>query len=235
ARELEAGGQYSARRFAEHVLSVLLPSLLFLTGLAVLFMPFLVATVVAPAFSDTPDKFATTVALGRIMFPYLLCMSLVAMLSGILNSMRRYFLAAIVPVLLNAMLAGVLIVALLMDADPGTIGHAMAWGVFAAGFAQLALLGWGVWREGFALKLRMPALTPEVRRLLVLMGPATVTGGATQINLLVGEISASAQDGAIALLNYADRLNQLPLVAIGIAVGVVLLPELSRALKAADA
>lgn len=235
ARELEEGGASAARRFAEAVLSVLFPALLLFTGIAVMFMPFLVATVVAPAFADTPDKFATTVTLGRIMFPYLLCMSLVAMLSGILNSMRRYFLAAIVPVLLNGVLAGVLIVAALLEAPPETIGLALAWGVFAAGFAQLALLGWGIAREGFRLRLRMPALTPPVRRLLVLMGPAIVTGGATQINLLVGQIIASAQDGAIALLNYADRLNQLPLGVIGIAVGVVLLPELSRALKAGNA
>src|SRR5690606_35300842 len=106
--------------------------------------------------------------------------------------------------------------------------------VFVSGLLQLALLIWGVRRAGFSFRLRFPKLTPDIRRLLILMGPALLTGGVTQINLLVGQIIASAQDGAIALLNYADRINQLPLGVIGIAVGVVLLPELSRALKAGD-
>lgn len=234
ARELEAGGMDSARKFAESVLSVLLFTLLLLSALAILFMPFLVGTIVAPAFSDTPEKFALTVFLTRIMFPYLFCMSLVAMLSGILNSMRQYFLAAIVPVLLNGSMILALIAALAMGADQHTTGIWLAWGVFAAGVAQLFLLVWGARKSGFSMSVRMPRFDPAVKRLLVLMGPAIVTGGVTQINLLIGQIIASAQDGAIALLNYADRINQLPLGVIGIAVGVVLLPELSRALKAGN-
>src|SRR5690606_13381171 len=117
ARELEGGGREAARNFAESVLSVLIFSLILLTGIAVLFMPFLVATVVAPSFADTPDKFDLTVGLTRIMFPYLFCMSLVAMLAGILNSMRRYFLAAIVPVLLNGSMIAVLLLALSIGAE----------------------------------------------------------------------------------------------------------------------
>src|SRR5690606_26998116 len=108
AKELEGGGPEAARRFAEQVLSVLTAWLLLLSGVAMLFMPALVATIIAPAFADSPAKFDLTVAMTRIMFPYLFCMSLVAMLSGILNSMRRYFLAAAVPVLLNLILFGVL-------------------------------------------------------------------------------------------------------------------------------
>ena len=234
AKELEGGGMEAARRFAEQVLAVLVAALLLLSALAMIFMPFLVGTIVAPAFADTPDKFDLTVAMTRIMFPYLFCMSLVAMLSGVLNSMRRYFLAAIVPVLLNVILIALLTVALSGGFEQYAIGHLLAWGVFASGVAQLFLLVWGVRRTGFSLSVTTPRLTPDVRRLLVLMGPALVTGGVTQINLLVGQIIASAQDGAIALLNYADRINQLPLGVIGVAVGVVLLPELSRALKAGD-
>jgi hypothetical protein len=89
--------------------------------------------------------------------------------------------------------------------------------------------------RGFTLGFVRPRLTPAVRRLLWLALPAAVTGGITQINLLVGQIIASGQAGAIAVINYADRLNQLPLGVIGIAIGVVLLPELSRALRAGDA
>jgi putative peptidoglycan lipid II flippase len=234
AKELEGGGEQAARRFAEDVLSVLIAWLLVISAIAILFMPLLVGTIIAPAFADTPEKFDLTVLATRIMFPYLFFMSLVAMLSGILNSMRRYFLAAFVPVLLNIILTGVLIVALASGADDRATGIWLAWGVFGSGVAQLMLMIWGVRREGFAMALRLPKMTPAVKRLLVLMGPALLTGGVTQINLLVGQIIASAQDGAIALLNYADRINQLPLGVIGIAVGVVLLPELSRALKAGD-
>lgn len=234
AKELEGGGPDAARRFAEHVVSVLLVWLLLISGLAILFMPFLVSTILAPGFSEDPEKFDLTVLLTRIMFPYLLCMSLVAMLSGILNSMRRYFLAAFVPILFNVVLTIVLFAALWVGLDETTTGIWLAWGVFASGVAQLFFLMWGVRREGFSMRMRPPRLTPDVKRLLVLMGPALLTGGVTQINLLVGQIIASAQDGAIAILSYADRINQLPLGVIGIAIGVVLLPELSRSLKAGD-
>lgn len=234
AKELEGGGEAAARRFAEEVLSILMVTLIGLSAIAILFMPLLVAGVIAPGFVGDGEKFDLTVALTRIMFPYLFCMSLVAMFSGMLNSMRRYFFAAIVPVLLNVILIGVLLLALRLQLDDRATGLWLGWGVFASGFAQLFMLSWAVRRQGFRLSLRRPRLTPGVKQLLALMGPALLTGGVTQINLLVGQIIASLQDGAIALLNYADRINQLPLGVIGIAIGVVLLPELARALKAGD-
>ena len=234
AKEVEGGGLERARQFAEQVLAMLSAVLIGLSALAMIFMPSVVATVVAPLFADTPDKFAMTVDMTRIMFPYLFCMSLVAMFSGILNSLRRYFLAAIVPVMLNVIMVGVTATALWLDIDAPSTGYWLAWGVFASGFAQLALLIWGVSRAGMSLSLRLPRMTPDVKRLLILMAPAMVTGGVVQINIMIGRIIASAQDGAIALLNYADRINQLPLGVIGIAIGVVLLPELSRALRARD-
>ncbi len=234
AKEVEGGGFAAARKFGEQILAVLFTVLLVLSALAMLFMPALVGTTIAPRFADTPDKFDLTVTMTRIMFPYLFCMSLVAMLSGILNSLRRFFLAALVPVLLNVVLIGVLVAALQSGLPERDTGLALAWGVFASGFLQLSFLIWGVRREGFSMRLRMPHMTPQVKRLMVLMGPALLTGGVTQVNLLIGQIIASAQDGAIALLNYADRINQLPLGVIGIAIGVVLLPELSRALRAGD-
>lgn len=234
AKELEGSGNEAAKRFGEDVLSVLMTALLALSALAIIVMPLLVGTIIAPGFEKDPAKFDLTVTMTRIMFPYLFCMSLVAMLSGILNSMRRYFLAAFVPVLLNILLIVVLLGALQAGIDSRATGLWLAWGVFVSGVAQLFLLVYGVRREGFAMSLRLPRMTPGVKRLLVLMGPALLTGGVTQINLLVGQIIASAQAGAIALLNYADRINQLPLGVIGIAIGVVLLPELARALKAGD-
>lgn len=235
AKELEQGGDAAARRFAEQVFSVLASWLLIFTAVILLFMPYVVATVVAPGFVDTPEKFELSVTMTRIMFPYLLCMSLVAMCSGILNSMRKYFLAAIVPVLLNVILVAILVFSIISETDHRTTGLYLAWGVFVSGFVQLFALIWGVWKSGMGFALVPPRLTDPVKRLMVLMGPGLLTGGVLQINLLIGTIIATAQDGANALLNYADRLNQLPLGVIGIAVGVVLLPELSRALKANDA
>ncbi|MEM1038053.1 MAG: murein biosynthesis integral membrane protein MurJ [Pseudomonadota bacterium] len=234
AKELEAGGEEAARQFARQVFAVLSSWLIVLTVLAIVFMPWLVANVIAPGFVDTPNKYGLSVTMTRIMFPYLMCMSLVAMFSGILNSMRRYFLAAIVPVLLNIILVSILLFGLWAGLSDIQIGILLAWGVFVSGFAQLAVLVWGVWSAGLGFTLALPRMTAPVKRLLILMGPSLLTGGVLQINLLIGTIIATAQDGANALLNFADRLNQLPLGVIGIAVGVVLLPELSRALKAGD-
>jgi len=233
AKKIEADGEKSARQFAEEILAMLVAILLLFTALAMLAMPYLVPTIIAPRFDD-PNKIDLTIIMTRIMFPYLFCLSLVAMLSGIMNSMRLYFLAAIVPVLLNVILVAVLLIAIWLDADERSTGIYLAWGVFVSGFAQLALLLFGTRRAGFPLRLKRPKMTPQVKRLLVLMGPAVLTGGVLQINIQIGRIIASAQDGAMALLNYADRINQLPLGIIGIAIGVVLLPELSRALKTGD-
>jgi putative peptidoglycan lipid II flippase len=231
ASAIESGGMAQARTFAEQVLAVLFTVLLALSALAMFFMVPVVSTVVAPAFADTPDKFNLTVELTRVMFPYLLCMSLVAMFSGILNSMRHYFLAAFVPVLLNIILVSAAAFALWSGYSEFATGRLLSWGVLFSGFAQLLLLVVATRRAGFSLTLRFPKLTPEVKHLMILMGPAMLTGGVIQINIMIGRIIASSQDGAIALLNYADRINQLPLGVIGIAIGVVLLPELARALK----
>jgi len=231
AKELEAGGEAAANKFGQEVFSVLATWLLIFTAAALLVMPYLVATIVAPGFTDTPEKFDLAVTMTSIMFPYLMFMSLVAMFSGILNSYRRYFLAAFVPVLLNVVLVSILLLAMFYEFDARDTGLWLAWGVLASGVLQFAGLYWGVRRQGLSFRLSVPRLTAPVKRLLVLMGPGLLTGGVLQINLLIGTIIATTMDGANALLNYADRLNQLPLGIIGIAVGVVLLPELSRALK----
>jgi len=232
AKELEQGGKNAAREFAEQILSVLVGVLLVLSALAMIFMPALVSTIIAPKFVEDPEKFELTVLLTRIMFPYLMAMSLVAMFSGILNSFRRYFLAAFAPVVLNMVFIAALSLGGFYKLDDPQLGQAMAWGVFASGLLQLMLLIIGIRKQGFGLSLRMPRFSPSVKRLLVLAVPTAIAGGITQINLLVGQIIASAQSGAIAVMNYADRLMQLPLGIIGISIGVVLLPELTRALAA---
>lgn len=234
AKEIEANGMDGAKRFSEEVFGVLFTVLTAITILMELSMPFLVSTIVAPGFVDNPDKFDLTTALATIMFPYLMCMSLGAMMSGMLNSLRRYFAAAIAPVFLNIILIGVLAYAWYMGHDGLQVGYALAWGVLAAGLVQLGIVWIAVRHAGISIGFRRPRLTPNVKRLLVLAFPAAITGGITQINQLIGTAIASGRDSAVSSLAYADRVYQLPLGVVGIAVAIVLLPELARALKAGN-
>ena len=234
AKEIEANGIDGARRFAEEVFGVLFSVLLALTILLELSMPLLVQYVIAPGFAGDATKYDMTVSLAIIMFPYLMCMSLGAMMAGMLNSLHRYFAAAIAPVFLNVILIGVLAYAWYRGADGLTVGYALAWGVLAAGVVQLAIVWVAVRDAGASIGFRRPRLTPGVKRLLVLALPAAITGGITQINLLINTAIATGKDGAVAALAYADRIYQLPLGVVGIAVAIVLLPELSRALRSGN-
>ncbi len=235
AKELEGGGKAQAQAFASQVLSFLVVTLLTLSALAEIFMPFLVTWIIAPGFADDPEKFDLTVMLTRVMFPYLMCMSLVAMLSGVLNSFGRFAAAAFAPVILNLVfistLGGAWVFGLVSQIQIGTL---MSWGVCVSGGLQLILLCVAVERADFSIGFARPRLTPNVKRLLVLAVPAAMAGGITQINLLIGQIIASQQAGAIATLQYADRIYQLPLGVVGIAIGVALLPDVSRRLRADD-
>lgn len=231
AKEIEAGGPEGAKRFSEEVLGVLFTVLLVLTIGMELAMPLLVRTIIAPGFVGNAAKFELTVRLAIVMFPYLACMSLGAMMSGILNSLHRFFAAAIAPVFLNVILMAVLFMAILRGYSPVAAGNAMAWGVLAAGIIQLLIVTIAVRHAGLAIGFRRPRMTPAVWRLLALAAPAAITGGITQINLVIGQVIASGKPGAISVLQYADRVYQLPLGVVGIAIGVVLLPELARALK----
>lgn len=235
ARRLEGEGQAEAARFAEEVLAALLTFLLLLSALAMLAMPWIVYGL-APGFADDPEKIGLTAELTRIAFPYLTFMSLVALLGGILNSLHRFTAAAAAPILLNVVMIAVLAAVILMDwgNSPAT-GRALVWGVSAAGLLQFLMLWVALSRAGINLKMRRPAITPGVKRLVSLGIPGLIAGGITQINLLVSTMIASLKDGAASWLYYADRIYQLPLGVIGIAIGVVLLPELSRRLRAGDA
>lgn len=229
---LEQKGEEAARHLAGHILSWLLAFLIVLTVLAEIFMPVVLVPFV-PGFVDDPEKFELTVLLTRICFPYLAAMSLMAAYGGILNGLRRFLAAAFAPVLLNIVLVGLLAgLVLLGPNDPTAAAIWLAAGTLLGGAAQLGLVFWAVRRSGFLPQFTRPQLGPEVRRFWFLALPAIASGGITQINIFIGTIIASGQAAAISYLYYADRLYQLPLGIIGIAVGVVLLPELSRHLKA---
>jgi putative peptidoglycan lipid II flippase len=229
AQHMERGGAPAARRFAEETFSVLLTTLLFLTGVALVAMPAL-AYLLGGGFANDPDpaKFELTIKLSRIAFPYLLFMALVALLSGVLNSLHRFAAAAAAPILLNVFFILALLVVLPFTDWPGEV---MAWTVAVAGLAQFLLLAVAARRAGMALRVPRPRLTPDVRRFLSLMVPGVLSASVLQLNLLVGTRIASEQDGAVSYLYYADRVYQLPLGLIGIAIGIVLLPDLSRKIR----
>ncbi len=234
AKRLEGGGEETARGFASDVFSVLFATLVVFTVVAELTMPWLMY-VTAPGFVGDGDKFDLAVFLTRIAFPYLLFMSLVALLSGVLNSMGRFAVAAAAPILLNIVLIAVLSAAVfLVWGNTPRTGTALAWGVCVAGALQFAMLYGACRRAGMTLKLKRPRITPGVRQLVRLGIPGVIAGGITQINILIGTMIATLQAGAVSYLYYADRVYQLPLGVVGIAIGVVLLPDLSRRLRADD-
>lgn len=224
-------GADGAKRFAEQVMSLLVLVQVLLLGLFWAIMPWFML-VFAPGFSDEPDKFALAVEFTRITFPYLLCMSLVSLLGGVLNGVGRFAAAAAAPVLLNLSLIGAL---LLVAPLTPTVGHALAWGVLVAGVLQYLYLLWDARRAGMVLRLVRPRLTAGVRRFLAVLGPAALGAGLTQISLFADTLIASMlPTGSVSYLYYADRLNQLPLGVIGIAVGTVLLPEMARRIRSGD-
>ncbi len=228
---LEREGADGARLLAARIMSWLVAMLLVVTVLAEIFMPQIMRAFV-PGFVDDPEKFDLTVLLTRIMFPYLACMSLMAAYGAILNTLGRFFAAAFAPVLLNLVTIAVLVpLAIWFVQTPAEATVWVALATLAGGLAQLLLVFVAIERSGFRPSLRLPRLDPEVRHFWVLAIPAILAGGITQINIFVGTIIASGADNAISVLSYADRLYQLPLGIIGIAIGTVLLPELSRHLK----
>jgi putative peptidoglycan lipid II flippase len=198
-----------------------------LVGLAA--MPWLVLAMASGFLGD--ERYDIAVILGNIAFPYILFISLTALLSGILNAVGRFFATSAVPILLNAGLVAGMVLAHRLGWD---MGRTLAWSVTISGVAQLLFTWIAVRRLGIRLPFRWPHMTPDLRRLAIIAAPAILAGGVVQINLIVGRQVASFTEGAVAWLSYADRLYQLPLGVVGIAIGVVLLPDLSRRLRAGD-
>lgn len=215
--------------FASDAFAGLAAILIALTLVALAAMPWLIYAL-ASGFAGQ-EEFDLSVEFGRIAFPYILFISLAALLSGMLNAAGRFAAAAAAPVLLNVLLVCAMAIAATVGGD---VARTLIWMIPIAGVAQLALLWVAAKRAGFRIKPRRPRLTPEMRHLVRVAFPAALAGGVVQINLLVGQQVASYFDRAVGWLFAADRLYQLPLGVVGIAIGVVLLPDLSRRLKAQD-
>jgi len=227
SKKLEGGED--AHKFAQDAFTGLASLLIGLTIVALFAMPWLVTAMAGGFVGDA--RFDLAVDYGRIAFPYILFISLAALLSGLLNATGRFAAAAAAPVLLNILF----VIALLAGARLGwDLGKTLAWTVPLAGIAQLGIVWLAARRAGFTLLPGKPTLTPDLKKLAIIAAPAALAGGVVQVNLLVGRQVASFFDGAIVWLSVADRLYQLPLGVVGIAIGVVLLPDLSRRLRAGD-
>ena len=229
------GGEAAGRTFAEQALAGLTLALIVFTILGEIFMPWLMLLLAPGFFFADPEKLDTAVLLARLSLPYLLCMSLVALYSGLLNALGKFAVAAFAPSLLNIVLIIVLVgLIALGEKDHYEAALALAWGVSISGVLQVLIVMAAAARAGMRLAPRLPRFNEDMKRLLMLGAPAVIAGGVAQISAILTTIIASLQDRVVSWLYYADRLFQLPLGVIGVAIGVVLLPELSRKLRASD-
>ena len=220
------GDLEDAKRFTEEVQAVFLPFLVLITALFVIAMPAVVIAVASERWTSDPEKFAFTVFLTQITFPYLIFISMVSLFSGILNSLSRFVAAAFAPALLNV----ALLAALLLVPHGGTrTATAMAWAVLVGGVLQLGLCIAASHRAGVRLRLRPPRMTPRVKELLILILPATIGAGGYYISqLFYAYFATRLPEGSFVYLSQADRLNQLPLALVGSAIGTAILPSISR-------
>ena len=230
ARIRTQGGPEAAKEFGDRIFTLLVETQVVLLVLALLFTP-QVIEILAPGFSREPHQFQLAVSLSRITFPYLLLITLVTLWSGILNAMHRFAAAAAAPILLNLAMMATLALAFYF---PGA-GYAAAWGVLISGVLQALLVGGDAWRSGVMTSFRGLRWDVDVRRFFRALVPATIGSAGTQLALFADTIIASfLSAGAISALYYADRIDQLPIGVIGIAVGTVLLPEMTHRLAAGD-
>lgn len=223
-------GEAAAKLFSNRIFTLLFVSQVVLLVLAMAFMP-QAMSILAPGFTDDPAQRQLAIELTRITFPYLLLITLVTLYGGMLNVMHRFASAAAAPIFLNLSMMATLALAAFFP----TAGHAAAWGVLISGFLQYILLAGDAKVHGILPKFTSLKLDEDVRGFFRALGPATLGSMGTQVALFADTIIATfLASGALSALYYADRLNQLPIGVIGIAIGTVLLPEMSRRITAND-
>lgn len=230
AKTLETDGEEVADRVATDALAVVAFATLALTIVAQLSMPWLM-TVINVGFLDDPARFKLAVILTQITMPYLPCMAVAALLSGVLNARGRFIVSGAYPVLLNL----IMLVAVI-PAQGGPVGaaYAASWAVLAAGISQAGLCWWAARKAGADIRLALPRLTPAVKAIIITAVPAAIGNSATQINVFISGNLSSFVAGGRTWLATADRLYQLPLGLVGVAIGIALLPRLSRAVASDD-
>ena len=230
ARVRTQGGPQAAKLFGDRIFTLLLATQVVLLALAMIFTPQAI-DLLAPGFSRDPQQFSLAVSLTRITFPYLPLITLVTLWGGILNALNRFAAAAAASILLNIAMMATLALATFF---PGA-GYAAAWGVLISGVLQAVLVGGAAWRAGVMTSFRTLAWDDDVRRFFKALVPATVGSAGTQLALFADTIIASfLTTGALSALYYADRIDQLPIGVIGIAVGTVLVPEMTHRVSSGD-
>ena len=231
ARKLKTDGEAAADQVATDALAVIAVVTLALTLIAQLAMPWLM-TVINIGFLDDPARFKLAVVLTQITMPYLPCMAIAALLSGVLNARNRFIVSGAYPILMNV----IMLVAVYTTKDEGPIPAATAasWSVLVSGVAQAGLCWWGVRKAGANVRIRLPRLSPEVKAIIITAIPAAIGNSATQINVFLSGNLSSFVNGGRTWLATADRLYQLPLGLVGVAIGIALLPRLSSAVASGD-
>ena len=217
-----------ANIFFSEIFNFLFWSLLLIVSIFEILMPALVF-ILAPGFLQDPKKIDLVVDLARISFPYLFFISLVTLLCGVLNSLGKYLLAASMPIFVNiSMIIALLHVQTTEIQNTRAAALLLMVSFLISGVLQLALCVYGCKKHDFFPKVKLPKISDSIKKFMILSFPAIGAGGIIQINILIGSIIASFEDKAVSYLYYADRIYQLPLAMIGISMGIILLPELSK-------
>ena len=239
ARRIEEEGQESADAFASESMAALFTAVAAIIIIFEITMPWSLSLIgygldraVDPVTGVSPYYLAVLYA--QITMPYLIFMSMTALFSGVLNTKNYFALAAGVPIVLNVFMISTLAWLGISGAPQNIIALGLSAAITVSGLVQMGLVIWGCRRAGIRIGLRRPRLTPGVKRLFILGVPGLLSAGITQINLLVSHSIATLRESAASWLTYADRLYQLPLGMIGIAMGVALLPSLARALRSGN-
>lgn len=224
---MASDGHEKAIKFAQKIFTIMVFFLLLFTVVFQILMP-VVMVVLAPGFVGKNGVFDLAVLLTRITFPYLMFISLVALMAGVLNGFGKFAAGASAPILLNLTLIAAIVWGKNYTETPA---HALAWGVSAAGVIQFIWLYIACARQGIYFRLSRPRLNPQVKKMLKLMVPGIIGGGITQINLWIDVMIGTLITGAVSYLYYADRINQLPMSVIGTAVGTAMLPVLAKIIR----
>ena len=223
-------GEKSANEFANNIFNLLFLGLLILTIVVQIFMPGFVS-IIAPGFTDDLEKMDLAISLTRITFPFLLFISLASFFSAILNSHNKFAAASAAPILLNIILIIVLLFSKVLGDE---LVYYLSYGVSLAGFLQLIFLYFFV-KKFFSFKFNFKlGVNKKVKFFFKKLLPSIFSSGVTQINILVGTIIASFQASAVSYLYYADRIYQINLAIAGIAIGTVILPQLSKFIQTED-
>ena len=230
AGTMEKDGPEAARDFAERAQALLMAFLLPFTVLCIVAMSYVVLALAPGTPHDKPQVYMLAVEYSRITFAYILFISLASLLSGVLNTLGKFAAPAASPILLNFSLISATVAGFMWRERAGEL---QAWGVFVAGILQYLLVAYAAARAGVFVRPALPRWSPRMKRLMILIVPAAIGSGAQQVNAMLDVVWASfLPQGSISYLYYADRINQLPLGVVGVAIATALLPLLARQIKA---